>query len=732
MRNNRRAWVFREWGRRMYRFRWQIIFCWIFLFSFSAYFIQGLPERLTDSGFTPRGSESDLGTIAMQEQLGTSPSILHITYQSKGVDLTKKEGKSMILGSLAHLNEQDYVNKVYINETPRIKVDKQFQSAIVELKISETEALEKFPDIKKQIKTPENMDVYVDGGIATLYEIQQATKKDMAKAEMIGIPIALVVLLFIFGTFWGALLPLIIGIVSVSVTLGITYFIAGYYSLSNFLPNVVVMIGLALGIDYALFIVSRFRDELKQNRSVEDAVAAASASAGQSVFFSGFAVLIGMFGMLFIKLPILYALCLGGVLVVLAAMVVSCTLLLSLLGIIGGNINSLRVLPVLQTKLSSFSFWEKMARSVISRPLILALLVSSFLLTLMLPIKDMILDVPTAEVLPPVYESRIGADLLKEHYDSREASPLLVLVNLERNYTEAASIIEMESLESKFKKIAGVHAVRSYLGLLKGDTVQQKASSLQSHEIKKLVTDNKLAKENFAMVTVVPEFDPDSEKSMQLVDRLRAIETGAVSNMVTGEAAIKADILNRIFDGLPFLMVFIMSITYVVLLFAFKSVLIPLKAVAMNILSLGASLGIVVLVFQKGWLAQMLEITSTGYVSIIMPVTIFCIVFGISMDYEVFLISSMMEEYEKTGDNDQSTIAGLEKTGGLISSAAFILLVVVGSFIFTDIEITKSLGVGLFCAIFIDATLIRIIIVPALMKLLGHANWWAPKWLGGR
>jgi RND superfamily putative drug exporter len=198
---------------------------------------------------------------------------------------------------------------------------------------------------------------------------------------------------------------------------------------------------------------------------------------------------------------------------------------------------------------------------------------------------------------------------------------------------------------------------------------------------------------------------------------------------VTGEPAHRVDIIDRIQNQLLKVFVFIMGITYVVLLFAFRSVLLPLKAVLMNVLSLGASMGVVVKVFQDGYLANLFHITSIGYVNATLPVSIFCIVFGISMDYEVFLISRIMEEYRSSGDNKRSTALGLTKTGGLITSAAFILVVVVGSFIFTDIEIMKGLGLGLALAVLIDATIIRIIIVPALMKLFGKANWWAPKWL---
>jgi RND superfamily putative drug exporter len=223
--------------------------------------------------------------------------------------------------------------------------------------------------------------------------------------------------------------------------------------------------------------------------------------------------------------------------------------------------------------------------------------------------------------------------------------------------------------------------------------------------------------------------DPDDPGTDVLVRELRKLDPGGLDVLVTGGPAYRLDIIDRIQNRIPEVLAFVMGITYLVLLAAFRSVLLPLKAVLMNILSLGASLGIVVLVFQYGYMADALHITSIGYVSATLPVIIFCVVFGISMDYEVFLISRIMEEYEATGDNELSTAEGLKKTGSLITSAAFILVVVVGSFIFTDIEIMKALGLGLGLSVLIDATIIRVMLVPALMKLLGKANWWAPKWL---
>ena len=228
---------------------------------------------------------------------------------------------------------------------------------------------------------------------------------------------------------------------------------------------------------------------------------------------------------------------------------------------------------------------------------------------------------------------------------------------------------------------------------------------------------------------VIPDGHPEGQEVRDLVHSLRnwELRSGMTAKYVTGGPAVQLDIIERITGALPYVVVFILIVTYLVLFIAFRSVLLPLKAVLMNILSLGSSLGIVVLVFQHGYLADLFQVTSTGMVVAMLPVIIFCVVFGISMDYEVFLLSRIAEEYERTGHNEHSTADGLMKTGGIITSAAFILIVVVGAFIFTDNEMMKAIGLGLATSVLLDATLIRIFLVPSLMKLMGRANWWAPK-----
>lgn len=711
-------------GRLMYARRRMMLIVWVLLFAGFGLLAQKTPGLLKDNGFTPKGSDSDLGLERLQTDLGFPPSTLQLVYTSDSVDVTMDAAKTSILDSLRPLEELRYVQEPTFIGSPALG-GRKVQTVNVPLDLRTDEALERYPDLKSRIQAPSGMNVHVTGGTAVLYDMQEASKKDIVKAEAIGLPIALIVLLLVFGTLVGAVLPLIVGLMSVTLTLGIVYFIAQQVSLSNFLPNMVSMLGLAVGTDYALFMVSRFREELKRRSTIEEAVAWTTQTAGLSIFFSGIAVLIGLLGMLFIPLTFFRSLCLGGALVVSISVLVANTLLPAILGLLGDRVNSLRVLPRRRDGESGRSrFWERLSYAVMRRPVLLTLAIAGTLLAAMVPIGHMKLGIPGAEVLPPSYESRYGADLLKAAYDPRELNPIQIVVRTAQPVWEAAAQRQLRDYAAKLKSTSGVRSVRTVL-----EALEAAPGAAERQAVRARLERQKLAKDRTTVLFVVPETAPDEPETDALVRTLREVDAGGLDALVTGGPAYRLDVLDRIRSNTAYVLAFVMLVTYAVLLFAFRSVLLPLKAVVMNALSLGASMGIVVRIFQYGDMSGLLGITSTGYVSATLPVIIFCVVFGISMDYEVFLISRISEEYAATGDNERSTALGLQKTGSLITSAASILIIVVGSFLFTDNELMKALGLGLGLAVLIDATIVRVALVPALMKLLGRANWWAPRWL---
>lgn len=725
-----KSWSWR-WGKMTYRLRWWVVIFWIVLFVGFVSFAAKTPGLLKDNGFTPYGSESEQGMQVLNEELGFPSSSITLVYQSPSLDLTSEPQKRRIMDSLASIKRSDYVLGIDFSHAARLENGSAgIQSVLISLNLNTDDALEKYPQIRKMISAPEGMDVHITGGTAVIHDLQQASKHDIAKAEMLGLPIALLVLLAIFGTILGALLPLVVGLLSVTITLGVTYFIAQQeISLSNFLPNMITMLGLAVGIDYALFIVSRFREELKRQQAVEEAVAVASETAGKAILFSGMAVLIGILGMFFIDLSLFHSFAIGGVLVVFISVLVANSLLLALLGLFGHRINSFQIIPAAWKTDRSEKAWGRIAYAVMKRPILLVSVLTILLLYLMMPLSGIKLGVSDAEVLPPSYESRLGWDLMNETYDRREMDPIHVAVRTQGGVWEKESIRGVQNFIKQVENLPDVKEVRAYTNVLGIPREEQAVQLLQQPEIQRQLEIQKLAKSRTALIEVIPQTDPDGSAVAKLVRNLRILEEGNLHSWVTGGPAYRLDIVDRINGPVPWVIFFVMGITYIILFIAFRSAVLPLKAVFMNVLSLGASLGIVVSVFQQGHFADWFQITSIGYVNAILPMIIFCVVFGISMDYEVFLISRIIEEYETTGDNEHSTAEGLKKTGSLITSAAFILVVVVGTFIFTDIEIMKALGLGLSLAVLIDATVIRIIVVPALMKLLGAANWWAPRWI---
>lgn len=727
--------LFWHWGKLMYRRRHLVWSVWVIIFLVMALFAFQVPSMLKDNGFTPAGSESDNGLNVLRDEMGISATMMDIVYESKdGSSLMTDQAMQLIEQSLSKLQEQPYVTDLHVRQDGRIGNRQDVTSVNVIFNMDTNDALEQYPDIRRLIPDIPSMNIYASGATPVYYDMQEASKRDIVKSEMIGLPIALIVLLIVFGTLLAGLLPLIVGLFSVTVTLGLLYFIAlSTDSLSNFLPNVVTMLGLAVGIDYALFMVSRFREELRCQPSIEQAVAMTAQRAGQSIFFSGVAVLIGLVAMAFIDLSLFRSLSLGGVMVVSMSVIVGNTLLLSLLAVFGEKINRYPVIPRRfrrSTDGEESRFWIKIAHGVMKRPVTIVILLCAILITCALPVGGMKIGIPAAEVLPPKYESRYGADLMNEVYDPHELTPVQLVLRADKAYTELDTIQEAEKWADQILKVEGVRRVDSYVAALAQlPTAEAKAGALQNEQLRAQLEGSHLVKGQLIIMQVIPDVQPDGDEAFELVRQLRELDLGSDVNekYVTGRPAVQLDIIDRITNALPYVVGFILLVTYFVLFIAFRSVLLPLKAVLMNILSLGASLGIVVLVFQHGYLADLFQVTSTGIVVAMLPVIIFCVVFGISMDYEVFLLSRIAEEYDRTKNNEHSTAEGLKKTGSIITSAAFILIVVVGAFIFTDNEMMKAIGLGLATSVLLDATLIRVFLVPALMKLMGKLNWWAPR-----
>lgn len=724
---------FQRWGRVMFRYRWAVVVAWFFLLCILIPFAVNTPHLLKDNGFTPVGSPSQIGIQKLENNLGMSAATLDIVLESTtGENLTTSVSTNRINEELASLRAEPFVKDMFIQLATHQPGQEHIISISVLLNESTVDALKHFEEIKGAVPEVSGVDTYITGNTAVYYDMNQAVRSDIVQAEIFGIPAALIILLFVFRSIPAAVLPLIVGGTSVTMSMGLLYFVVTWLgSLSNFVPNIVTMLGLALGIDYALFIVSRFREELK-HRTVEDALAITCGTAGKSVVISGIAVWVGLLAMNFIDLPIFRSLSIGGLTVVLISMVLANTMLPALLGILGQKINAWPISfrrRTVQNKPKVTTFWAKLSEFVMVHPVLIVVGVTALLATTMIPVSQMKLGIPTTEVLPFSYESRAGAELMKQAYDMNEVNAIHIAVELTEPYGNVSSVQEIKNYMSILRLMPNVKRVESYASISR-ESAEEVVKLLAKPEIRSQIEARHVALDRTAVIAVVSEYNDTDKRTVQLVKDIR--NTPQASDMktyVTGAPAYKLDIMKRIEKGMPWVLLFIFILTYGVLLFAFRSIILPLKAVIMNLLSLGASLGIVVLVFQYGYGADFFQVSYTGSVFAFLPVLIFCIVFGVSMDYEVFMLSRMKEAYDTNGDYEGSTAEGLQQTGGIITSAALILIVVVGAFIFTDNEIMKAMGLGMTAAVLLDVSIIRILLVPALMKLLGKANWWSPAWM---
>ncbi|HLY30224.1 MAG TPA: MMPL family transporter, partial [Ktedonobacterales bacterium] len=556
-------------------------------------------------------------------------------------------------------------------------------------------------------------------------------------------------LLLVFRSVIAAGLPAAVGGCSVVVSLALLYLIASYTPISTFALNITTLFGLGLGVDYSLFMVSRFREELARGRDVPDAVAVTMSTAGRAVFFSGLAVSIGLLGLTIFPLNMLRSVGLGGLLTVAFSILAATTLLPALLGVIGRHVNALPVrLPRLfgrnaaqRTTTASANgaspaqeengFWHRLALGVMRHPLAVFTPVLLFLVLLGVPFLSVRLAAPDASILPPTVKSRAAYDTLTQQYDQSATTPIIIAVKTHNSPLTPANLQALDQYVRRLQADPRVLSVMSIVSLDPRLTLAQ-YELMYSHP--QLIADpfisrelTALAGQRITMVQVYSKYSMLDTRSESLVLAIRnTAPPDGLSILVDGGTAGVIDYVNTLYDAFPWALLLVATITYLVLMFLFRSLVLPLKAILMNALSIAASYGALVFIFQQGHFSNLLNFTPLGYVEASSPILMFCALFGLSMDYEVFLLSRIREAHEQTHDNAKSVALGLERSGAIITSAAAIVILVSSAFATADMVIVKALGVGMAIAVLLDATLVRGLLVPATMRLLGEINWWWP------
>jgi RND superfamily putative drug exporter len=597
-------------------------------------------------------------------------------------------------------------------------------------------------EIAESAATPE-VRIYVTGRSPLIADLVDQEQEDLTRAEQLGLPLALLILLIASGAVVAAGLPLMLAAAGVIATFGALGLASMFTEFNLFVPNIATMIGLGVGIDYALFVVNRFREELAEGAEPERAVSAAVATAGKTVFFSGATVLLSLAGLFLVNARIFQELALGAMTAVAIMMLGALTLIPAALAWLGHRVNALR-LPWRSTALVSFGgsrFWERWARMIMRRPALWAILSIAILLALASPIVRLRLALDTSTGEMTQRSAAIGREILEREFNEGRISPVQAVYvshDGELNDADLEAIAVLSDLLTKDWAVVEVISPTTLLdrfgGEYSAETLELAASLPQVVEAASDLV-NFGSGRDVAVIRAVPRWSPDSPGPLELVGRIRetmvpkALEGVDSDIYVGGLSAQIVDISAESRQKLPVVVGFVVLLSFVLLAMVFRSIVLPIKAILMNALGITAAYGLLVVIFQEGAGSTLFGFEATGTIQVYLPLLTFAVLFGLSMDYEVFLLGRIKEEWEETGDNQEAVARGLQQTGSVITAAAAIMVAVFSAFTLARLTEVKELGFSLAAAVFIDATLIRIILVPAAMQLLGHWNWWFPGWL---
>ena len=552
--------------------------------------------------------------------------------------------------------------------------------------------------------------VAVTGYSAVFNQVSTTVESDLTKAESLAFPLTGIALVLVFGSVVAAGMPLAVGVLSIITTFAMLHLIALLTDVSIFSINLTTGLGLGLAIDYSLFLVNRVREERRKGFSNDEAVVRSVLTAGRTVLFSALTVAASLSALLVFPLYFLRSFAYAGIAVVLAAAGGAIVVLPALLAALGDNLERFRILRR-EPKLDGAGFWHATATTVMRRPVVVALTVGTLLVALGIPFLGVRFGLPDDRVLPAGASTRKAADVLRAEFPSRDTASLSIVA------PEGTG--DLDAYATSLSTVRGVARVDGPKGSYIGGQLVVEGTGNPLYQ-------RFVGPAGGVYLAVIPAVEPLSGEGEELVRRVRAVPAPA-EVLVAGQSAMLVDSKASLVAKLPLAGGIIAVVTFVVLFLMFGSLLVPAKAVVLNLLSLSATFGAMVVIFQNGWGADLLGFTSTGALDTTTPILMFCVAFGLSMDYEVFLLSRIKEEHDRGAGTVESVAIGLERTGRIVTAAAVLLAIVFLAFATSGITFLKLFGIGLTLAVLMDATLIRGALVPAFMRLAGEANWWAPR-----
>ncbi len=733
---------FERLGRWSARHRWRVIAVWGVLLVAAAPLALRTGDALRSGGFIRPDLESARARALLETEIGVPEAALVVVFHSDTLTAGSAPFESAAAAAMIDVPNAKYVRSVVPHTLSKrqVSVDGHTAYDVVFLDLSADDSPAALPGIRGALRPTSDIEVGLAGGPAFYGDVQDVSESDLRRSETISLPLAGLALLVVFGSVVAAGLPLAVGGAAVVTALAGVFLVASATPMSIFVLNLATLLGLGLGVDYSLLMTSRFREELAARGwtpdAVEDAVGATTATAGRAVFFSGLTVLLGLLGLVLFEFMILRSVGIAGAIVVGFGVAAALTLLPALLAIVGTRLDALRVRRVVAAP-GADGPWARFARWVMARPVAVLVPTLAVLLLLGTPFLHVQFNAPDSRILPETVPSREAFDRLTADFGPGPFAPIALAIRT-TDGSPATSQASIAALYDYSRRLAADPRITHVDGLVDVDP----RLSLSQYQLlyaspggppDRFVATALAAttKADLTAFTIYTPFGPNDATGRQLVRDLRAGAAGlappaGLSVLVGGGAADVEDVVVGVAMDFPRTAAFILVTTYVVLFLLLRSVFLPLKALAMNSLSILASFGALVWIFQDGNLSAIVGTRPLGFVETTQPVILFCVLFGLSMDYEVFLLTRMRESWRATHDNPTAVAHGLERSGRIVTSAALIVVVVAGSFAFADIVLIKALGLGMAIAVALDATVVRALLVPATMRLLGHWNWWLP------
>ena len=728
-------------GRFVVRRARFVVVAWAVLIAVALPLAPQVPDALRAGGFIRDDLESARAKAVLEQELGTPPSALVIAFHSDTLTAGTPEFESAAAAAMRDVPSAPHVVRVisHLLQPRQISADRHTAYDVVQLDLPADDSPDALPILRERLRPAPGLTVELAGGPAFYGDVQSVSEHDLQRSEVISLPLAALALLIVFGSVVAAGVPLVVGGASVLVALAAIFLVASLTPMSIFVLNLATLLGLGLGVDYSLLLTSRFREELAKRgpdepTRIQEAVRLTVATAGRAVFFSGLTVLLGLLGLVLFEFMILRSVGIAGGIVVALAVLAALTLLPALLTLYGQHLDRLAIRRV-DARPAAEGPWARLARRVMRHPVAVLLPTLAFLLLLGLPFLHVRFNAPDASILPPDVPSRAAFDRLREAFGEGEFAPIVIAVRTEG---PATSVDNLARLFDYSRRIGADPRVSRIESLVDVDPRMTLAQYQLVYGDPNGPRDRFMAtilavttKGDLTAFTITTPFGPNRDEGRALVLDLRSTNgplaaPQGTSILVGGGAADVADVVDGVAADFPRTALFIIVTTYLVLFALLRSVILPAKALVMNALSITASFGALVWIFQDGNLSAVLGFQPVGFVETTQPVILFCVLFGLSMDYEVFLLSRMKEVWDTTGDNVEAVARGLERSGRIVTSAALIVVVVAGSFAFADIVLIKALGLGVAIAVALDATVVRALLVPSAMRLLGRWNWWMP------